>query len=120
MVADVALEEAEEDLLEAELVAAMAALEALLLIEDSSEAKELAAEPVAVASSELMEEALLAASEVMDEMREETSLEMEEPALDKAEDTEDATLVALDMLLAALEAEEEAELRELLSVEVDD
>lgn len=117
LVADIALEEAEEALLEAELVAAAAALEALMLIELSSEDKELAAEPVAVASSELTDEARLAASEVMDERRDETSLETEETALDRAEVADDSTLETLLAMLAAEEAEEEAELIALLSVE---
>lgn len=118
-VAEVALDETEDDLLAAELVAAWTALETELLTEASSEDRELAAEPVAVERTELMEEARLAASEVMDDTRDETSLWIEETALESSEETDEPALAMLLAMLAAEDWAEVMELRALLSVVVD-
>lgn len=92
---------------EAELAAALLALEAfeaaLLEREASSDERELLAEPVAVASSELMDEAWLASWEVMEESADSPALLIEETADEITELTEDAALAALDRLLVSTE-----------------
>lgn len=62
----VALDEAEDEALEAELVADDNADEALLSMLDSSDERELAADPVAVESSELILDRRLASAEVIE------------------------------------------------------
>lgn len=104
--AGLALLLADEDLLEAELVA-LAIWEATLLVtEASSDDRELAMEPVAVASAELREASRLDAAELMEEISDETTLLTEDRAEDRAEVAELADDMALEMLERLLESTE--------------
>lgn len=98
------LVETEETRLVAELRTDVALEAPLLVREASSDDKELALEPVAVASSELMEDSRLAISELTDERADDTSLLAETEALDTTELAEDKRL---EMLLASTEEEDD-------------
>lgn len=90
-------------MLAAELCA-LDTLEAALLVRDaSSEDKELALEPVAVASTELREEAWLFNSEVMEAISDEPALLTEERAEESTELADDIALDRLETLLGSTE-----------------
>lgn len=101
-----ALELADEAWLEAELVALASFEDALLVMEAISEDRELAAEPVAVASAELAEAKRLDSWELMEEISEEAALLTEDNAEDSAEVAELADDRALEMLERLLESTE--------------
>lgn len=95
-VADV---EALEALDSAELLADDALADAVLLTLASCEDRDEASEPVAVASSELSDEAWLLAEEVMEDSSEERPLLADDRALESTEETEEATLEAEEAAL---------------------
>lgn len=92
--AEVALELALEARLLASEEADEAADAAELEMPASSEDRELAADPVAVDSSDWMDEARLLPALVMEDRREETSLEAEDRAEEMAPPMEEVTLAA--------------------------
>lgn len=98
-----ALVDADEAALEEELFALDARDEALLVRDASSDDRELALDPVAVASTELMDEASLLSSEVMEETADSPALLIEERAEDSSELADDMALARLEALLGSTE-----------------
>lgn len=102
-----ALVEADEEALDAELSAEVTFAEALLVRDASWDDKELADDPVAVARTELKDDALLATAESMDDSWDDSALLTEERALVRAEEAEseaeDAEDAELERLLVSTE-----------------